>query len=150
IERKTISSQVLDRLKIMIKEGVFPVSSKLPSESELTKMFGVSRPPIREALSILEASGIIESKQGGGRYVKEINLADKLESIKFEVINVDQLYNLLEMRTIIEAKAACFAALRATPDDLAKIKDALERFSIIIEDETFVGSEPDIEFHYLI
>src|SRR5699024_3571539 len=119
-------------------------------ESELAKMFGVSRPPIREALSILIASGVIESKQGGGRYVKKINLADTLESIKLEVINVEQLYDLLEMRTIIESKAAHLAANRATPEDIVKIKKVLDRFSKTMEDESLVGSEPDLEFHYLI
>ncbi|MGM8365223.1 FadR/GntR family transcriptional regulator [Virgibacillus sp. W0181] len=150
IERKTISSQILDQLKSMIKDGVFPVASKLPSESELTKMFKVSRPPIREALSILEASGIIESKQGGGRFVKEINLADKLDLIAFEITNIDQLYDLLEMRTIIESEAAFLAAQRATSDDLSEIKNALDRFSITMEDESSIGSEPDLEFHHEI
>ncbi|MED4216415.1 GntR family transcriptional regulator [Priestia megaterium] len=83
IERKKVSSQVLDQLKKMIKEKTFPPESRLPSEHELSKMFGVSRAPIREALSVLSASGLIESRQGGGSYVKRVNLVGMLDPMTF-------------------------------------------------------------------
>ncbi|WP_369045455.1 GntR family transcriptional regulator [Limosilactobacillus reuteri] len=49
MERKKVSSQVLEQLKKMIKEKTFPPESRLPDEHEHSKMFGVRRAPIREA-----------------------------------------------------------------------------------------------------
>ena len=66
IERKKVSSLVREELIKMIKSGELPPNSKLPTEQELAEKFGVSRVPLREALSVLEATGVIESKQGGG------------------------------------------------------------------------------------
>lgn len=150
IDRTKVSDQVLNEIKRLIKEKVFPPNSKLPSENELAKMFNVSRSPIREALSVLSASGLIESKQGGGSYIKEISLANMLEPVTFEMITIDQVYDLLEMRTVVETEAASFAAQRATDEDLMKIKAALDDFSKTLEDETSVGSDADLQFHHEI
>lgn len=147
---KKVSIQVFDELKKMIIDKKLPPNSKLPSENELTVMFGVSRPPIREALSILAASGLVESRQGGGTYVTEVSLANLLNSVTFEAINIEQVYDLLELRTVLETEAAAFAAARATEEDLLKIKAALERFAKNMETEDSVGLEADIEFHHAI
>ncbi|MFP3489946.1 GntR family transcriptional regulator, partial [Staphylococcus sp. SIMBA_130] len=87
----------------MIKTGKFPPNSQLPSENELVKMFGVSRSPIREALSVLAAGGLIESRQGGRSWVKEVNVAEMLKQVHFEMIKVEEVQNLLELRTIVES-----------------------------------------------
>lgn len=89
IQRKKVSELVLEKLIEMIKSGEIPPNSKLPTEKELTEKFGVSRVPIREALSVLEASGIIESKQGGGNWVKEVNLANMFERTQFQVVDIN-------------------------------------------------------------
>jgi GntR family transcriptional regulator, transcriptional repressor for pyruvate dehydrogenase complex len=150
IERKKVSAQILDELKRMIKEKEFPADSKLPSENELAKMFGVSRSPIREALRVLEAGGLVESRQGGGSYVREVNLVSMLDSVTFEMISIDQVYDLLEMRTVVETEAAAFAALRATSEEVGKIKDALDAFAAKMEDDQSIGSEADFQFHHEI
>lgn len=143
IRREKISDQVLNQLREMIKEGEFPANGKIPSENQLAKLFNVSRPPIREALSILEASGVIESKQGGGRYVKEINLVNELDYLTFDMIDDNQLFDLLEMRTIIETEAAALAAERATEQELINIKKALDEFNSETKDYAIT----DYEFH---
>lgn len=148
IQRKKISEQVVIELKKLIKEKKFPSGSKLPSENELAKMFGVSRSPVREALSVLEASGLVESKQGGGNYVAEVNLVNLLDSYMFEVIDIEQVFHLLEMRTIVESEAAALAATRWKDDDLFTIKRALDEFSKTMEDENLIGHEADFAFHH--
>lgn len=65
VTRQKASHQVLAQLKAGISDGTFPVGEKLPSENTLAEAFGVSRVPVREALGILEVSGIISSRQGG-------------------------------------------------------------------------------------
>lgn len=148
IQRKKISEQVAIELKKLIKEKKFSPGSKLPSENELAKMFGVSRSPVREALSVLEASGLVESKQGGGNYVTEVNLVNLLDSYMFEMIDIEQIFHLLEMRTIVESEAAALAAIRWKGDDLFAIKRALDEFAKTMEDENSIGHEADFAFHH--
>jgi GntR family transcriptional regulator, transcriptional repressor for pyruvate dehydrogenase complex len=150
IERKKVSEQVFDQLKTMIKENEYPPNTKLPSENELSKMFGVSRAPIREALSVLAASGLIESRQGGGSWVREIHLVDMLESVTFEMVEIEQVYELLEMRSIIETEAAALAAFRYQIEDLDKLEKALQLFKVTVQDESSIGHEADFNFHWEI
>jgi GntR family transcriptional regulator, transcriptional repressor for pyruvate dehydrogenase complex len=147
IERKKVSEQILEQLKKMIKDEVFPPNSKLPSENELAKMFGVSRAPIREALSVLAASGIIESRQGGGSWVKEIRLVDMLESITLDMVPVEHVFDLLEMRSIIESEAAALAASRHLQEDIDRIEGALKYFKETMEIGNKIGHEADFQFH---
>ncbi|MCM3708049.1 MULTISPECIES: FadR/GntR family transcriptional regulator [Cytobacillus] len=147
IERKKISAQVLDQLKEMIKEGKFPPNKPMPSENELAERFGVSRAPVREALSVLSASGIIESRQGGRSFVKEVNMADMLGSLAIEYIPVEQVFELLEMRMVMETQAAAIAALRRDEDDLEVMKGALAQFEITLTNPEAVGDQADVNFH---
>ncbi|KAF0820785.1 Transcriptional regulator, GntR family [Bacillus sp. ZZV12-4809] len=147
IERKKISAQVLDQLKEMIKDGRFTANKPMPSENELAKLFGVSRAPVREALSVLSASGIIESRQGGRSFVKEVNMADMLGSLAIEYISVEQVFELLEMRMVMETQAAAIAALRRDEDDLEKMKEALDQFEITLTNPEAVGDQADVTFH---
>jgi len=150
LERKKTSELVLEELKKMIKAAEFPPNSKLPSETELAKRFDVSRAPIREALSVLAASGVIESKQGGGSWIKDVDLAKKLESPKFAMIRMEEVLHLLEMRMIIESEAAFLAAQRHTQADLKDLANSLEIFSLTVTDSHTVGFEADYDFHRII
>ncbi len=150
IQRKKVSELVLEKLIEMIKSGEIPPNSKLPTEKELTEKFGVSRVPIREALSVLEASGIIESKQGGGNWVKEVNLANMFERTQFQVVDIKQVHDLLEMRTIIESEAAYLAASRHTEEDIVRLKESLDAFKEVMGDEWSLGYEADFTFHRAI
>lgn len=147
IERKKISAQVLEELKKMIKEKKLPKNEPLPSENELAEMFGVSRAPVREALSVLSASGIIESRQGGRSFVKEVNMAHMLEPLTIELIPMEQVIELLEMRMIMETKAAALAASRHNDCDLKKMKQALDAFEITLTHPAAVGDQADVDFH---
>ncbi|MEN2448155.1 GntR family transcriptional regulator, partial [Bacillus sp. JR_15] len=70
-QKEKVSQIIARKLLTMIENGEFPPGSKLPTEMELTEQFGVSRVPIREALSMLRAAGVIYSRQGGGSYVED-------------------------------------------------------------------------------
>lgn len=147
IERKKVSELVYEKLVEKIRNGDYPPKTKLPSESELVQLFGVSRTPIREALSVLAAGGLIESKQGGRSWVKEVNFAEMLESVQFEMITAEEVCDLLEMRTIIEAEAAALAAVRHTEKDIKRLNESLEAFSMTVKDDQIIGFEADYNFH---
>lgn len=66
-----VSSIIVDRIKLLIREGVLKPNDKLPSERELCQAFGIGRATVRDALRILETMGLIEVRVGskGGAFV---------------------------------------------------------------------------------
>ncbi|KQL57906.1 MULTISPECIES: FadR/GntR family transcriptional regulator [Bacillaceae] len=150
IERKKVSLQVLDYLKEMIQQEPYVNGEKLPSEMELVERFQVSRAPIREALTVLTAMDVIESKQGGGRWVKDHTLLSMMEHIKLGMVTIDEVHSLLEMRHIIETEAAALAASRATPDEILALEQALIAFSETVVSKETIGNEADSHFHFIL
>ncbi|MEM1503675.1 FadR/GntR family transcriptional regulator [Domibacillus sp. 8LH] len=148
MSKKEKISQVISReLLNLIENGTFPPGSKLPTEMELTAQFGVSRVPIREALSMLRAAGMISSRQGGGTYVEEATNPTLLQRVRMESDDVESIKHLFEMRKILEPEGAYLAALRRTPEQLEQMKQILKR----MEDESLQKGmsaiDADIDFH---
>ncbi|MGB8665992.1 MAG: FadR/GntR family transcriptional regulator [Serratia inhibens] len=150
VTRQKASHQVLAQLKEGINDGTFPVGEKLPSENVLADAFGVSRVPVREALGILEVSGIISSRQGGGHRVEQYSLLNKYEPLVMEIADRDEVEALLEMREVIEQQAACMAAERHTEQDLIAIEQALNDFKRCTLNDGLIGHREDYLFHRAI
>ncbi|EPA9109536.1 MAG: FadR/GntR family transcriptional regulator [Serratia liquefaciens] len=150
VTRQKVSHQVLAQLKEGISNGTFPVGEKLPSENLLAEAFGVSRVPVREALGILEVSGIISSRQGGGHRVEQHSLLSKYQPLVLEIADPDEVEALLEMREVIEQQAACMAAERHTEQELRAIELALNDFKRCTLDEGLIGHREDYLFHRAI
>lgn len=142
VTRQKASHQVLAQLKDGINDGTFPVGEKLPSENTLAEAFGVSRVPVREALGILEVSGIISSRQGGGHRVEQHSLLSKYQPLVMEIADPNEVEALLEMREVIEQQAACMAAERHTEEDLLAIERALNDFKRCTLDDGLIGKPP--------
>ncbi|HFJ8952343.1 TPA: FadR/GntR family transcriptional regulator [Serratia liquefaciens] len=150
VTRQKASHQVLAQLKEGISNGTFPVGEKLPSENLLAEAFGVSRVPVREALGILEVSGIISSRQGGGHRVEQHSLLSKYQPLVLEIADPGEVEALLEMREVIEQQAASMAAERHTEQELRAIELALNHFKHCTLDEGLIGHREDYLFHRAI
>jgi GntR family transcriptional activator of glc operon len=90
----------------------------LPSERRLVQKLGVSRTALREGLKLLRARGIIETEHGRGSFVA--SLAGKTETSALMHLLGSQprtLYDLFEVRGLLEAESARLAALRGTKAD---------------------------------
>jgi DNA-binding FadR family transcriptional regulator len=103
---------------------------KAPSERDLAEHFSVSRGQVREALAILEALQVIERRAKSGIYVTEGT--GGFEAMAFFAraglpLENRQIYEAVEVRKIHEIKAAELAATRATDENLARIRDVLDR-----------------------
>ncbi|MDI6881030.1 MAG: FadR/GntR family transcriptional regulator [Desulfitobacteriaceae bacterium] len=147
IARRKASEQIVEELMRMIQYGHYVQGDRLPSENELAKMFGVSRSPVREALSVLTASGMIESRQGGGSYVKAAFEGPVLQPLVDKVMDLKDTLYLLEMRQMLEPGAAALAAQRRDELDLENIKETLIRFGDVSGDDKAIGEEEDFAFH---
>ncbi|WP_082676468.1 FadR/GntR family transcriptional regulator [Shouchella shacheensis] len=149
IERKKVSMQVFDQIKKMIKEEKLKPGDRLPPESHFTELFGVSRTPIREALSVLEASGLIASKQGGGSVIQSIQASNLMEEMHFEFLDPQDVIHLLETRIVLESGAAYYAADRRSEEDLIAIMKAYQGV-IAQQTQGEVGHKEDVAFHQSI
>ncbi|WNS78804.1 FadR/GntR family transcriptional regulator [Domibacillus sp. DTU_2020_1001157_1_SI_ALB_TIR_016] len=145
VSSKKLYIQIYDQILSEIQAGSFKVGDKLPSERELCAQFGVSRAPIRQALSALEMNGVIYSRQGEGVYVKntQITAGQSEASILLQSISPE---DIVEARMSIEPIIIKFAAMRATEEDIQQLKKTIEK----MEQETKQGiyvPETDEELH---
>ncbi|WP_228714922.1 FadR/GntR family transcriptional regulator [Acinetobacter pullicarnis] len=73
-----IYQNIFNKIQEDIKNGIYPVGSKLPPERDLAQLFAVSRTSVREAIIALEVNGIVEVKLGSGVYIlKTTSVHDK-------------------------------------------------------------------------
>lgn len=141
--RPRLYRQIVDRILQSIDAGEFPVGSRLPPERELSDMFGVSRPTIREAVIALEAMGRVAVKTSSGVYVLE------WKEIKGVEGNVSP-FELLETRVLVEGEAAALAASMITEEQLEALRAALEEMA---EENEVVDTDSDAadrKFHAII
>ncbi|WP_160725252.1 FadR/GntR family transcriptional regulator [Bacillus sp. USDA818B3_A] len=141
VSSKKLYMQIYNQILSEIQSGSFKIGDKLPAERELCEMFGVSRAPIRQALSALELNGIIYSRQGEGVYVKSNQLAT--DQSFFKSISPE---DIVEARMNIEPLIVKFAVQRATDEDIEELRSTIKQ----MEEETKSGvyvPETDEKLH---
>lgn len=120
---------VIDVCRLIRDEGFGP-GTRLPAERELSERLGVSRPSLREALRALEISGIVESRHGGGTYVRDPFDSGLISPLALALeTSGDVTGDLWEVRIVFEPPIAARAALRATPAELQQLDSLLEEMS---------------------
>ena len=130
-----------------IKSGQLKPGDKLPPERELTKMFGVGRSTLREAISALVLVGYLEVVQGRGTFLKNDFQPAKLSALELsDIQTAASIIDLVEVREILECNAVKLAARRAQADDVRLIQEALAKMKETVDD--YKGfSENDFNFH---
>lgn len=151
IRPKKLSEEIVDQIKELIARGELQPGQRIPSERELATFLGVSRPSVREAIMVLEAMGFLESRQGGGTYVRSLaeqSMADPLTSM-VERKDPRMLHALTEVRMGLETWSAYLAAKRAEPSEIERLR---ELFAIMEEQAETGGwdGEIDAQFHLTI
>ncbi len=132
--------EIIHKVKELMLQGKLGPGDKLLPERQLAEILGVSRASVREALTVLQAMGILEVTPGGGTYVREFSLTDLVQPFAVVAIReYRQVQDLLEVRKVLEVRAAEMAAERAQPSDLALIYEDARAFKEDIE----AGRSPD-------
>ena len=108
------SGGIYEKIFERIVSGELAVNARLPSEADLARSCGVSRPVVREALARLREDGIIVSRQGSGSYVKRRPDSAILRFIP--VSSIADVQRGFEFRAGLEGAAAALAA-RAEESD---------------------------------
>lgn len=120
------SEQIADLLEEeIISRGT--IGERLPSEQQLAERFEASRTVVREALKILRARGLIDSRTGSGAYITrpdEQDLSHMISRIIRMDKNIDHV-NIYDVRICLEVAAARCAAVHADAFDLQELEDVL-------------------------
>ena len=135
IKRATnLYEDVVGEIKKAILSGDYATGEALPSETELAKQFGVSRPVVREAIRALQSRGFLEIRRGtkGGAFVRELYqlpfMEDFADLIRFRRIRVD---HLAKARLLLEPEVCRLAAKNATEQDLIEMRRLLDSYELI-------------------
>jgi GntR family transcriptional repressor for pyruvate dehydrogenase complex len=130
-----------------IETGQLKPGDKLPTERELTRMFGVARSTIREAVSALALLGYLEVVQGRGTFLREdLNLASPSDFALSDIQAAANIIDLVEVREMLEGNVVRLAAERADAEDIHRIRKAVMQMKQATDDlEGFIRH--DFEFH---
>jgi len=109
--RETKTTMIASQLEQMILDNTFENGCFLPSQQELARMFNTSSRPVREALKVLEARGLVTISQGRRAEVINTSLNQYIESISTTIMNsqicqTKLMQNLLQVRIAVATNAA--------------------------------------------
>ena len=148
--RKTRAyEEIVRQLQSLIAQRQLKPGDRLMTERELAEQFGVSRVTVRQALSVLQAMGLVESRVGDGTFARKSQVP--VVTVLASMLNPPQstLLEQWELRRLIEPAVARLAADRATPAHLREIARYLELQRRMMEKgRPFV--EEDSAFHLAI
>lgn len=149
-ERPLLSDAVVQRLTQHIVQKALMPGDALPSESEIGRQFGVSKPVVREAVRKLAALGIVEIKQGKPSTVGHLAPEPVRRMLQFALhINPKGLKEAVELRRALETEAAVLAASVISDEEVARLRTVLETMEANLDNhDAWVNA--DVEFHQLI
>ncbi len=119
-----MAQRVAEHLARLIADGTLGPGERLPGEPELARRLGVSRPTLREALGMLHARRLVEVRPRSGTYVASALPAEAVGAVA-ELVAIDpaKIWELLEIRRLVDGETAALAARRRTPADLARLRE---------------------------
>ncbi len=138
----TVPELVLDSLLRAIETGSIQIGRELPPERELAEALGISRNSLRECLSILNFMGIVENRGNRKILVKNADYFRKARSLLELSYSTDTFEDFMEFRRTNEREIARLACLRATGEDLERLRSSVERLENDATDYL-----ADVEFH---
>lgn len=133
-EKSSKSQKIVSQIRQLFADGTLKPGEKLPSERELAIVFNVSRTSVREALRTMAALDLVEIKVGCGVFVKEAMLHSVMNNAAHTlVISQDEVRSLFEIRRVLETRAAAWAALRASEEEIAYLAGLVKEARISVK-----------------
>lgn len=149
-KRTRLYEDVAEKIRKLIVSGNLTPGDQLLPERQLAEKLGVSRSAIREALTALVSQGLLEVTPGSGAYVKEVRIEDLIDPFATIVLKeINDIFDLLEARLILEAGAARLAAQRADRADLYCMYELIQDMENDVQQGRSTD-ESDSEFHYCV
>ena len=143
---RTLALELVESFGDRIRDGRIAPGDKLPTEAAIMREFGVSRTVVREALSKLQASGLVETRHGIGTFAVGFGDAAAFRIAPEQLSTLRDVIDVLELRIGVETEAAALAARRRTDKNLSDLRTALDAFAAAVEEgREAIG--PDFQFH---
>ena len=147
-KHRSLAHGVVEQVTAVIRDGMLKPGDKLPTESSLMSQHGVSRTVVREAISHLQAAGLVQTRHGIGTFVldrPQSGLGLDAENI----LTLRDVLAILELRIGVETETCGLAASRRSELQVNELAGALaEMQQAMAEGRSAV--EADKRFHLLI
>ena len=147
----TLSQLVLEKIQASIRDGEFVPGEMLPSEKEMSDMYGVGKSSVREAVKMLQVLGVVESSQGRGTYLKKTLGPQILKPVLFDMMlqhsSAEEVY---EFRLMFDVAYLKLAVTKITDEEkeLARVK--LQKYKELSESHDPDADMADQEFHKVL
>ncbi len=125
---RSLALDLVDALGARIRSGELEPGARLPTEASVMQEFGVSRTVVREALSKLQAAGLVHTRHGIGSFVVAPVREAGFRIDPHHLETVRDVIAVLELRMGVETEAAALAAQRRTEQNLVVMRAALAAF----------------------
>ncbi|MDE1165188.1 MAG: FCD domain-containing protein [Pseudomonas sp.] len=146
---RSLAEDLVTELSRRICSGEMGRATKLPTESEVMQEHGVSRTVVREAMSRLQAAGLVETRHGVGTFVLDVPSPSGFLIEPGSIVTLQDVLAVLELRISLEVEAAGLACSRRTEQQLQLMRDSLDALnSRVISVEYAVSA--DFQFHQQI
>jgi DNA-binding FadR family transcriptional regulator len=153
IRRRKLYEEVALRIEEMIRSGRFAPGDQLPSEKTFMEEFGVGRSTVREAMLSLQKMGLATVRSGERARVTtptaQVLVQELSGAARLLLAQEGGVQRFQEARSLFEVGIVRLAALRATTEDLQRLRDALEANRRAIGTTTEF-MQTDVAFHYAI
>jgi GntR family transcriptional regulator, transcriptional repressor for pyruvate dehydrogenase complex len=135
---------VIDRVIELITDRRLRPGDALPTERELAALLGVSRNVLREAFRVLEERGLIVTRQGAGRFLRELPTDDRGSSTaQRDRLERASIADVLEARAMLEEEIVALACQRRTTgeaEELSQLAGRLEVWEDNLRFHRFIAS----------
>lgn len=150
--RLSLSDEVYNGILTKITEKEWKVGDKLPSESQLCKMFGVSRTSVRAALQNLQGCGIIVTMHGIGSFVHKSPNEQNISGVEITSdITSEEFKNFMLFRQAIEFNAIDIFVKKATAKEIEYLQGLVEQMHWAAEKNNIaIFAKCDFDFHMAV
>ncbi|MGN6082711.1 FadR/GntR family transcriptional regulator [Trinickia sp.] len=145
---QTVTEGATETIRERIERGEYPVGSALPAQRQLSEELDISRAALREALSTLEALGMLTIRAGKGVYVQRAR-AEAGPAWRFA--EQSSLPDTYQVRYALEGFAARMAALAMTDEVIGALEQNMEQLrEALTEGDLDAAAQLDFAFHMRI
>ena len=149
VRRDRLYQGIVQQIEGLLERGELKAGDQLPPERQLAEQFQVSRASVREALRSLELLGIVETRAGGGTFVRQAQPDDLARPLQSLIARGHTIADVIDVRGLVEPAVAERAARNITTDEIAELRGIIDT-----QERKVASGEPyvdeDTRFHEII